>query len=128
MASAKVENYSAEQIAKVVELYEAGKGMSVELIAEAVGKSAKSVIAKLAKEGVYVAKSSKTHKAYITKSEFVKRIETSLSLTGMESLEKATREALETLSKKVEQMEDMLAALDAAVDAAVDADLVDTQN
>ena len=124
MASVKVENYSAEQTAKVVELYEAGKGMSVELIAEAVGKSAKSVVAKLAREGVYVAKSGKTAKVRITKSELVKRIETALGLTGMESLEKATHEALEALSKKVEQVEDMLAALNAAVDA----NLVDTQD
>lgn len=114
---AKVENYSAEQTAKVVELYEAGKGLTVEAIGEAVGKSARSVIAKLSREGVYVAKTGKTAKARVTKADLVKRVEVALGATGLETLEKASHEALETLSAAVERVEDMLAALNAAVDA-----------
>ena len=116
MASAKVENYSAEQTSKVLEMYEAGKGATVDAIAEAVGKTARSVIAKLAREGVYVAKSGKAATARVTKAELVKRVETALGLTGLGTLEKASHEALEALSAKVEQLEDTLAELNRAVD------------
>lgn len=108
MASAKVENYSAEQTAKVVELYEGGKGLKVEAIAEAVGKSARSVIAKLSREGVYVAKTGKTAKARVTKADLVKRVAEALGVTGLETLEKASHEDLEVLSNAVKAMEDEL--------------------
>lgn len=113
---AKVENYSAEQTKAVVGMYEGGKGQTVETIAEMVGKSVRSVIAKLAREGVYVAKSGKTAKGRVTKADLVKRIEVALGLTDMGTLEKASHEALEALSAKVEKLEDTLAALNAAVD------------
>jgi len=100
MASAKVENYSAEQTAKVVELYEAGKGMSVEQIAEAVGKSARSVIAKLSREGVYVAKSGASKAKRVTKADLVAKISAALGVdvAVFESFEKASHDALETLA------------------------------
>ena len=50
----KTVNYTAEMTAKLVEAYKAGE--TVEKLAEAFGKTARSVIAKLSREGVYVKK------------------------------------------------------------------------
>ena len=54
----KTVNYTDEQTAKVVADYAAG--VTVETIAEALGKTTRSVIAKLSREGVYKAKEYKT--------------------------------------------------------------------
>ena len=103
MASAKVENYSAEQTATVVGLYEGGKGQTVETIAEAVGKSARSVIAKLSREGVYVAKTGKTAKARVTKADLVAKVAEALGISkeALATLEKGSHEALESLEAAV---------------------------
>jgi len=60
MAQAKivVVNYTTEQTAQVVAEYQAG--VTVEQIAETMGKTARSVIAKLSREGVYKPKVYKT--------------------------------------------------------------------
>lgn len=60
MAQAKtvVVNYTAEQTAQVVADYQAG--VSVESIAESMGKTTRSIIAKLSRVGVYKAKEYKT--------------------------------------------------------------------
>ena len=50
MAKAVVVNYTPEQTALVVSEYQAG--VSVEQIAESMGKTARSIIAKLSREGV----------------------------------------------------------------------------
>ena len=50
---AKQPNYSAELVAQITADYEAGK--SVQEIADEVGKTARSVISKLVREGVYKA-------------------------------------------------------------------------
>jgi hypothetical protein len=52
-ATAKTPNYTAELTAQIVSDYQAGKDL--EAIAEAIGKSVRSVRAKLVREGVYVA-------------------------------------------------------------------------
>lgn len=57
--TAKVQNYTPEQTAKIVESYQ--NGMPVESIALEVGKSVRSVVAKLSREGVYLPKQ------YVTK-------------------------------------------------------------
>jgi hypothetical protein len=114
MASAKVENYSAEVTKELVDRYVAGE--TVETLATAYGKSVKSMVAKLVREKVYKAKDVAKAKR-VTKAELVKRVETALGVTGLETLEKASHEALEVLSAKVEAVEDTLAALNAAVDA-----------
>ena len=53
-AEIKVANYSAEQVEVLKAGYEAGE--SIEALAAKVGKTVRSVIAKLSKEGVYKAK------------------------------------------------------------------------
>lgn len=54
----KVVNYTAEQTAAIVADYSAG--VSVETIAANVGKSVRSIVAKLSREGVYQKKVYKT--------------------------------------------------------------------
>jgi|TARA_R110000803_G_scaffold115813_1_gene184391 hypothetical protein len=53
MAVQKTQNYTAELTASIVEQYT--DGQPVETIAEAIGKSVRSVRSKLVREGVYVA-------------------------------------------------------------------------
>ena len=97
--NAKVENYTAEVTAKMVEAYKAGE--TVEAIAVAVGKSVRSVVAKLSREGVYKAKAKAEGKGKgVTKADLVAKIAEKFGVeaTKLESLEKATKEALEVLA------------------------------
>lgn len=92
----KVQNYTPEQTVKMVEDYQAG--VAVEAIAEALGKSVRSVVAKLSREGVYQAKSyvSKTGEKPIKKDVVADEIAAILLLTEAEteSLTKANKTAL----------------------------------
>ncbi len=56
--TAKTMNYTPEQTAKMVADYSAG--VSVEMIAQELGKTVRSVVAKLSREKVYKAKEYKT--------------------------------------------------------------------
>lgn len=105
MASEKVVNYSAEMTAKVVEMYEAKS--TVEDIAKAVGKTVKSVIAKLVREKVYVSKATTAKAATMTKADLVAKVALALNieLGVIESMEKATKEALEALAAAIEGLE-----------------------
>lgn len=90
---AVVVNYTAEQTAEVVTRYQAGE--TVEAIALAVGHSVRSVIAKLSREKVYVAK-QKTPVARVTKAVLIAAIAAKVGASeeALESLEKATASAL----------------------------------
>lgn len=113
-AETKIVNYTPEQTAKVVADYQAG--MTVEVIAEAVGKTARSVIAKLSKEGVYVAKGKTAGKRDMLKAEMVAEIAKFVGKTEeqVESLEKATGPALmAVLTVLKAQAEQLDAAMDA---------------
>lgn len=95
MATEKTVNYTAEQTAAIVGDYIAG--VSVAEIAKATDRSARSVIAKLVREGVYVSKEKQKAEKRASKADLIARI---AELTGadedkLDSLEKATREALE---------------------------------
>ena len=98
MTKAKVVNYTAEQTAELVEQYKAGT--SVEAIAVAVGKSVRSVVAKLSREGVYVAKAAVKAEGKATKADLVAKIAEKFGVEAetLKSLEKATKEALEVLA------------------------------
>lgn len=97
----KIVNYTPEQTKAIVEAYQAG--VSVEAIAEAQGKSARSVVAKLSREGVYVAKAKAKGTHAPRKAELIAEIAHSINTSEelIESLEKATREALELIAKAV---------------------------
>ena len=98
--SEKTTTYTPEQTAQVIQLYSEGK--TAEEIAATVGKSSRSVVAKLAREGVYKAKEPQQPRRR-KKSELVSDLATQLGLVAeqLESLEKATHEALELLVSRV---------------------------
>lgn len=90
-------NYTEAQVATLVKDYKAG--VSVEAIAEAVGKSVRSVVAKLSREGVYVAKTKASGASRVTKADLVSRLATHVGVDSakLETLQKASHEALEAL-------------------------------
>jgi hypothetical protein len=94
--TAKTVNYTAEQTAKMVSDYQSG--VTVEAIAEAFGKSVRSVVAKLSREKVYVAKNyvTKTGEAVVRKDAHADFIATALGLSeaDADSLTKANKTAL----------------------------------
>lgn len=94
--TAKTVNYTAEQTAKMVADYQAG--MTVDAIAETLGKTVRSVVAKLSREKVYVAKAYKTKSGEtpIKKDVHADYIGEMLGLTeaDTESLTKANKVAL----------------------------------
>lgn len=102
MASEVKTSYSAEQ----VEILKAAvaEGQSVEQMATTLGKSVRSVIAKLSQLGLY--KSEKVTKAStrVTKSALVAAIAVKLDLTveTLASLEKADKSALSALATALE--------------------------
>jgi hypothetical protein len=94
--SEKSVNYTAEQTAMLRDEYLAG--VSVETLAAAVGKTVRSVVAKLSREGVYVAKTytSKTGEKPVKKDTVADAIGAVLRLSEAEteSLTKANKTAL----------------------------------
>ena len=90
----KVVNYTTEQVAEAVERYM--RGDSVEAIAKDLGKTTRSVVAKLSREGVYVAKSKAKATARVRKDVLVKQIADAIGASEeqLDSLEKATSTAL----------------------------------
>jgi hypothetical protein len=99
MASEKTVTYTAEQTSALVSGYKAGE--TVEALASTLGKSVRSVVAKLSREGVYKAKSKAKGVERVTKAMLVASIAASTGATeeSLESLEKATHEALELVAK-----------------------------
>ena len=94
--TAKTVNYTAEQTARMVADYQAG--MTVDSIAESLGKTVRSVVAKLSREKVYQAKAYKTKSGEtpIKKDVHADFIGEMLGLTeaDTESLTKANKAAL----------------------------------
>ena len=90
-------NYTPDQVTQLVTDYNAGT--PVEALAEALGKSVKSVVAKLSREGVYKPKTKATSGSRVTKADMTKEAETILDLPegALDSLQKGTHEALEML-------------------------------
>ena len=97
MATEKTLNYTESQTHELVDAYTADPSeATVKTFAEKFGKSTRSIVAKLAKEKVYVSKTREAGKREMLKAEMVSKI---AKLTGktdeqMESLEKATGPAL----------------------------------
>jgi hypothetical protein len=94
--TAKAVNYTAEQTSVMVADYE--NGVSVEQIAQNLGKSVRSVVAKLSREKVYVTKTyvTKTGESVVKKDAVADAIGSVLMLTEseIESLTKANKTAL----------------------------------
>ena len=99
MATAK--NYTDEQVSYMVKEYQANPSReTVDIFAEELGKNARSVIAKLSREGVYVTqpKVTKRGEPVIKKAELVSELCTILGIDESEiaTLEKATKADLQT--------------------------------
>ena len=96
MTSKTVVNYTPEQTAAMVADYQAG--LSAEMIAEKMGKSLRSVVAKLSREKVYQKKTyaTKTGEAVVKKDAVADAIGAVLGMTEpeIESLTKANKTAL----------------------------------
>lgn len=93
-------NYTPETTAKMIEDYKAGT--TVELIAESLGKSVRSVVAKLSREKVYQKKAyvTKTGEKVMSKDEIADLIGSlvTLSENDVESLTKANKTALKAIA------------------------------
>ena len=101
MATTKNVNYTAEQSTKLVTDFLSG--MSVDDLAKNFGKTTRSIVAKLSREGVYKAKerTTKTGEKVISKEEFVELIADKLecSAEDLSGLEKANKTTLERILK-----------------------------
>ena len=97
--TAKNVNYTPEQTLQMVADYQAG--MSVETLAQNLGKSVRSVVAKLSREGVYKKKTyvSKTGEPVVKKDAHADAIGAILRLpeNDIESLTKANKSALKAI-------------------------------
>ena len=92
-------NYTPEQTAQIIADYQAG--LSVEIIADNLGKTVRSIVAKLSREKVYIAKEYKTKNGLspIKKDVHADAIGAILRLpeNDIESLTKANKNALKVI-------------------------------
>ena len=95
----KTLNYTVEQTATLVNDYQ--NGVTVETIAQNLGKSARSIVAKLSREGVYNKKvrTTKTGELVVKKDAHADAIGAILRLpeNDIESLTKANKSALRAI-------------------------------
>ena len=95
-------NYTDEMVAQMTEAYQAEPTReTVDMLAKKLGKSVRSIIAKLSREGVYVAqpRTTKTGEPIVSKAELVSEVATVLGVEvdDIASLEKATKIHLKAL-------------------------------
>ena len=98
--TAKIVNYTPEQTAMMIAEYQAGQ--TVESLALTLGKTVRSVVAKLSREKVYTAKTykTKTGEAVVKKDEFADYIAQALGMgeADADSLTKANKTALKSIA------------------------------
>lgn len=92
-------NYTPEMTQDLVARYTAG--MPVDMIARELGKTVRSVVAKLVREGVYQAK-TKEASIRLTKEDLVAKIEAHFEMNPgtLDSLTKASRDQLILLASR----------------------------
>ena len=94
-------NYTDEMVASMTEAYQANPSReTVDNLASQFGKTTRSVIAKLSREGVYVAqpRTTKTGEPVVSKAQFVTAIEAHLN-TEMPTLVKSGKQDLAKLAE-----------------------------
>ena len=110
MTAKKAPNYTAEQTAILVQGYLAGEPVAG--LAAALGKTARSVIAKLSREGVYKAKeyTDKNGEKPIKKDIVADKIGALCELSDgeIDSLAKANKTALAKILDRLERDDDAL--------------------
>jgi len=100
-------NYTKEQVEYMIDKYnESPTRETVETLSEELGKSTKSIIGKLSREGVYqkAVYVSKTGELPVTKKELVLKLADAVDgdLNELEGLEKAPKKELKYLLSLVE--------------------------
>jgi hypothetical protein len=117
MAAEKIVNYTEAQVTEMRDAYiNSPTDEMVKALATKFGKTTRSIVAKLVKEGVYVSKAKESGKRAMLKAEMVAEI---AKLTGkneeqLESLEKATGPALMAVLDTLKGMAEALVAAQAA--------------
>jgi len=99
MATAK--NYTEEMVASMTEAYQTNPSRdTVDALAKQFGKTTRSIIAKLSREGVYVAqpRTTKTGEPVVSKAQFVSAIEGHFDIT-MPTLVKSGKQDLQKLAE-----------------------------
>ena len=115
MADAQVKNYTDEMVATMVDQYSAeSTKATVEALASTFGKSTRSIIAKLSREGVYVAqpRTTKAGTPIVRKGDIVAEIAQLLGVhesDTMSTLVKASKADLLTLKTYLGFMADRIA-------------------
>jgi len=106
MATEKTVNYTPETTAALIADYAGGAGLTTAELAEKFGKTVRSVVAKLSREGVYKAKEyvSKTGEKPVKKDLHADKIGAILGLAEneIESLTKANKTVLVKILAKLE--------------------------
>ena len=101
-------NYTDAMVSELVAAYEdAPTRATVDEFAEKFNKPARSIIAKLVREGVYkaVARATKQGTPVVRKSELVAQIQAALGTNQLESLVKASKADLQALAELAERAE-----------------------
>ncbi len=95
------QNYTEAQTLDLVTRYKAGE--TVETLAETLGKTTRSVVAKLSREGVYQPKTANKGTARVKKADLVDLLAAKCGVAPeiFESLEKANHDVLEALVAKM---------------------------
>ena len=99
MATAK--NYTDEMVASMTQAYQENPSReTVDSLAQQFGKTTRSIIAKLSREGVYVAqpRTTKTGEPVVSKAQFVTAIEAHFD-SAMPTLVKAGKQDLQKLAE-----------------------------
>ena len=100
MTQTTPQNYTPAETVEIVTAYQAGT--AVETIATNMGKTTRSVVAKLSREGVYLAKTRVTTQR-VRKADLVDQLAHACGVAPevFESLEKANHDVLEALVARV---------------------------
>ena len=102
---ATAKNYTEEQVAHMVEIYSANPTRdTVDVLAQELGKSVRSIIAKLSREGVYIAQERKTKSGepVVRKADLVSQLESHFD-SELPSLVKASKADLTFLVETITQ-------------------------
>ena len=105
VTSKATKNYTDEMVKHMVELYSANPTRAtVDALAEELGKSVRSIIAKLSREGVYIAQERKTKSGdpVVRKADLVSQLETHFD-SELSSLVKASKADLTFLVETIVQ-------------------------
>tara|TARA_R100000951_G_scaffold35250_1_gene29825 strand:+ start:5675 stop:5995 length:321 start_codon:yes stop_codon:yes gene_type:complete len=97
-------NYTDEMVAQMIDAYEANPSReTVDMLAGEMGKSVRSIIAKLSREGVYVAqpKVTKTGEPVVRKQELVATLQSHFGIE-IPTLVKASKADLQRLVDSID--------------------------